>query len=134
MMMPAVRWLPFLGSTVNFGSSDSATFIRNVALSHFQACIRARRVRAHRALGYQSVEQEPRVDAGDDRPCPRHALPAGDHARGSAAVDDHLFRRRVEEDVDASFAAARAIAWVIAPMPPIAWPHAPGTPAASPNR
>ena len=24
-MMPAVRWLPFFGSTVNFGSSDSGT-------------------------------------------------------------------------------------------------------------
>src|SRR6478752_1750821 len=30
--------------------------------------------------------------------------------------------------------AARAIACVIEPIPPIAWPHAPGTPAASPKR
>jgi len=30
MMMPAVMWSPASGATVNFGSSDRATFIRKV--------------------------------------------------------------------------------------------------------
>ena len=80
MMMPAVRWLPRFGSTVNFGSSSSATFIRKVALSHFQP-MHARSTSAiDRARGDQPVEQQLGIDPGDDAsapatPCRRRRRP-----------------------------------------------------------
>ena len=96
--------MPFFGSTVNLGSSDRATFIRKVALSHFQPCIRAGDVGIDRAVRDQPVEQQLRIDAGDDAlRAPRFA--ARDHARRAAVGDDHFLDRRVEHDVDARLAA-----------------------------
>ena len=126
--------MPFFGSTVNLGSSDSATFIRKVALSHFQPCIRAGDVGIDRAARHQAVEQQLRIDPGDDdfRP-PR--LAARDHARGAAVASTITSSTGVLRRMSTPASRhARAIAWVIEPMPPIAWPQAPGTPAASPNK
>jgi hypothetical protein len=41
MMIPAVRWSPGSGRLLKRGSSDSATFMRNVALSVAQPRIRS---------------------------------------------------------------------------------------------
>ena len=97
MMMPAVRWFPFLGSTVNFGNSDRATFMRKVALSHFQPFIRA-------AIGYQMIEQQLGIDPGyNDCRIPSFAI--GNHACGPARVDDDFFNRSIKQNVDARFTA-----------------------------
>ena len=56
-----------------------------------------------RALRNEAVEQELRIDAGDDGICtPR--LASGDDARRFALVDDDLLDRRAEQDVDALLA------------------------------
>ncbi len=58
----------------------------------------------------------------------------GDDADRAALLHEHLATGAAGADLDAARrAAAFAIAWVIAPMPPMAWPQAPFLPFTSPN-
>ena len=58
----------------------------------------------------------------------------GHDAGGAALLDDHFAHAPHSTRMSAPCAAAAfAIACVIAPMPPIAWPHAPFLPFTSPK-
>jgi len=56
------------------------------------------------AAGYQAIEQESWVHAGDDGPR-LPCLAARNHSGGAAIGDDQLIDRSVEQDIDARLAA-----------------------------
>src|SRR5689334_16705717 len=92
----------------------------------FPAMHPARDVIVDRPARDKPVEQQLGIDARHDGPG-APGLATRYDPRGSAAgvfrtMSTHASRH------------ARAIACVIDPIPPIAWPQAPGTPAASPKR
>ena len=103
-MIPAVRWSPGSGRLVKRGSSERATFIRKVArfgrpAGHAAARFRGRRRR--RGAGLPNRKRGLTLAATALRPV---RLAARDGAGGSAALDDDLVDRRVEDDLDALLA------------------------------
>ena len=80
-------------------------------------------------------EGELRVQVGDDRARRDPFAIRGDDADGAALADQDLARppQFVRISTPRSM-QARAIACVIAPMPPIAWPQAPFLPFTSPKQ
>ena len=89
---------------MNVGSSDRATFIRKVALSHFQPCIRAATSASTAPCGTRRSNSSSRVDAGDNS-FRAISFAAGNHARRPPIRYDQLLDRRVEKDIDPGFAA-----------------------------
>ncbi len=133
MMMPAVRWSPCPGSTLKSGSRDSATFMRNVPEPQRQFAIRSRVAggtsagssnRSYSSFGFTlATTARARITSPPVVTTPV-ARPPSTSTRSTPA--------QVRITAPASI-AERAIAWVMAPMPPMAWPQAPLTPLLCPN-
>ena len=68
----------------------------------------------------QLLIQQLRIEVGDHRRGAQRLADLGDDADRPVALDDDLAHRLPSADDDARAAAAFAIAWVIAPMPPMA--------------
>ena len=95
--------IALLGQHRELGSSDRATFIRKVALSHFQACIRLHDVGVTAPAG--PAGRTAASDLRRRRPLRAPSFAACDNANRAAAIDDDFLDRGAEEDVDARFAA-----------------------------
>src|SRR5260221_3757312 len=86
-----------------------------------------------RASRYQSIEQQLGIYPADNV-CRLPSF-ATCYRPGRAALgDDDFLDRMTKQNIDAASRHALAIACVIEPIPPIACPPAPGTPAASPDQ
>ena len=115
------------------GSSDSATFMRKVPEPQRQRSMRSRNS-AGSAAGLEQLQvQQLRVEVGDHGRGAKRLAGLGHRTDRTAALDQHLAHRRSTRISTPRAAADRAIAWVIAPMPPMAWPQAPLLPFTSPN-
>ena len=121
------------GSAVNEGRALSATFIRKVPEPLRQRVMRSRNSGASAPAGtsrvYSNFGLTPettyfaRMVSPLSRMTPAARSPSTITSRTPASVSISTPRPR----------AARAIACVIAPMPPMAWPHTPFLPFTSPN-
>ena len=124
------------GRAVKLGSSDSATFMRKVPEPHFQRCMRSRKsARQRRRRGTSRSNSSLRIDVGR-RPRARGSrVPSVQHdaaRRGPSRRSPRAPPAPVSISTPCS-RAAFAIAWVIAPMPPMAWPQTPFLPFTSPK-
>ena len=117
------------------GSSLSATFMRNVPEPVFMPVNSARVSGVTALCRHEVAEQQLRPDVGGDR-AREDFLAAGQHDAGRHAVGGHdLLHLGAGAYLDAArFAAADAMARVMAPMPPMAWPQAPRLPFTSPKQ
>ena len=123
MMMPAVWWsagvLP--GRQVKSGSSASATFMRNVPEPQRQWLMRSRNSAGSVPAGEQLQVQQLGVEVGDHRRGAERLARLGHDPDGAPALDD---APRAPASPRGSARRARratlAMAWVIAPMPPMA--------------
>ena len=115
---------------VKRGSSDSATFMRKVAEPKRKRSMCARKSGGRSVGAEHREEQQLRPDVGGDRRGLEHAavleLDAGGARRRRRARRQHAPHRRVAlRRARRGARASRAIAVVIAPMPPMAWPQTP---------
>ena len=94
----------------------------------------AEKFRRQRIRRHQPRVQQFRIDAGGDIFGADGFAIVEDDADGAVALHDHLAHAGLQHDIDATARGRRfAIACVIAPMPPMAWPQTPFLPFTSPN-
>ena len=121
------------GSTVKSGSSDSATFIRNVPEPHLYAAMRARKSSGRCSGATSSSNRSFGLTFATTREA-RRASPLAS-VTPAARPPSTITERTAESvrSVTPRAAHSFAIASVIAPMPPRACPHWPRLPFTSPK-
>ena len=121
------------GKAVKSGNSESATFMRNVPEPQRQFSMRRRNSLGQcERIDKVEVEELGINPCGDGRGADRFAL-VRLNADGAPIFDNDPAHPRRKPDVHAVVTAAFAMAWVMAPMPPIAWPQTPFLPFTSPK-
>ena len=133
MTMPLDRCGPSPASAGKSGSAANATFMRNVPEPHLYAAIRARK-----SSGWCSAAtRRSNSSFGLTFATTRFASTTSPESSSTPVARPPLTTTRATgEPVRISTpraAHAFAIACVIAPMPPIAWPHCPCLPLTSPK-